>query len=60
MNDIMIRGWKKGDNSFPKPATSHIITIRTIHPEKLELLGGNLLWNEQERMNLLLLLYNIM
>jgi hypothetical protein len=25
-------------------------------PEKLELLDGNLLWNEQERMNLLLLL----
>ncbi|REJ11524.1 MAG: hypothetical protein C6W58_18090 [Bacillaceae bacterium] len=29
-------------------------------PEKLELLDGNLLWNEQERMNLLLLLlYNV-
>ncbi|MEW5323798.1 hypothetical protein V2J23_17265 [Geobacillus thermoleovorans] len=29
-------------------------------PEKLELLNGNLLWNEQERMNLLLmLLYNV-
>jgi hypothetical protein len=29
-------------------------------PERLELLNGNLLWNEQERMNLLLLLlYNV-